>query len=69
MLPDDDPLARLGTRAEFAATREDLIRRVCAEAREGDVVLVMGARDPSLSVLARQILAGLAGDVVPGDGA
>jgi len=33
--------------------------RIAEEARPGDLVLVMGARDPSLSELARAILAGL----------
>jgi len=32
---------------------------VAAEARPGDLVLVMGARDPSLTALAREILAAL----------
>ncbi len=33
--------------------------RIAEEARPGDLVLVMGARDPSLSELARAILAAL----------
>jgi UDP-N-acetylmuramate--alanine ligase len=45
-----------GTTAEFAATRAALVERVASEARAGDLVLVMGARDPSLTDLARQIL-------------
>jgi UDP-N-acetylmuramate--alanine ligase len=49
-------IAALGRAAEFAATRGALIERVAAEAREGDLVLVMGARDPSLTDLARGIL-------------
>ena len=48
--------ARTGERAEFAPSREWLVERVAAEAREGDLVLVMGARDPSLTELARAIL-------------
>jgi hypothetical protein len=32
---------------------------VAAEARRGDLVLVMGARDPSLTGLARDVLAAL----------
>jgi UDP-N-acetylmuramate-alanine ligase len=48
-----------GARAEFAASREALIARVADEARAGDVVLVMGARDPSLTDLARGILEAL----------
>jgi UDP-N-acetylmuramate-alanine ligase len=49
----------LGTKAEFAPSREQLVARVTQEARPGDLVLVMGARDPSLSELARSILAGI----------
>jgi UDP-N-acetylmuramate--alanine ligase len=46
--------------AEFAPSRAELVARVAAEARAGDVVLVMGARDPSLPELCRAILAALA---------
>lgn len=52
-------VAEIGARgraAEFAASREALVAGVAAEAREGDIVLVMGARDPSLTDLARAIL-------------
>jgi UDP-N-acetylmuramate--alanine ligase len=49
-------IAARGTRAEFAPSREWLVRRLAEEAREGDIVLVMGARDPSLTDLARAIL-------------
>jgi UDP-N-acetylmuramate--alanine ligase len=49
-----------GTRAEFAASREKLVGRIAEEAIPGDLVLVMGARDPSLSELARSILAAFA---------
>jgi UDP-N-acetylmuramate--alanine ligase len=52
-------IAARGTRAEFAASRRELIQRVADEARAGDLVLVMGARDPSLTELAQQILAAL----------
>ena len=48
-----------GTNAAFAASRERLVARIAQEARPGDLVLVMGARDPSLSELARAILASL----------
>ena len=49
-------IASLGTNAEFAPTRERLVARIAEEARPGDLVLVMGARDPSLTELARAIL-------------
>jgi UDP-N-acetylmuramate--alanine ligase len=50
-------IAALGTNAEFAPSRDWLVKRVAQEVRPGDLVLVMGARDPSLSELARAILA------------
>jgi UDP-N-acetylmuramate--alanine ligase len=52
-------IGALGTCAEFAASREGLVARIAEVARQGDLVLVMGARDPSLSELARAILAAL----------
>ena len=50
-------IAALGAKAEFAPSREWLVGRIAQETRPGDLVLVMGARDPSLSELARTILA------------
>jgi UDP-N-acetylmuramate-alanine ligase len=50
-------IAARGVRAEFAADREGLAARIAAAARLGDLVLVMGARDPSLTDLARDTLA------------
>jgi UDP-N-acetylmuramate--alanine ligase len=52
-------IAARGTQAEFASTRDGLVARIAAEAREGDLVLVMGARDPSLTELAQRILQAL----------
>ena len=52
-------IAARGRHAEFAPSREWLVERIAAEAREGDVVLVMGARDPSLTDLARRMVAAL----------
>ncbi len=57
-----DIVAEIGARgatAEFAPSREWLVQRIAHEARPGDLVLVMGARDPSLTALARAILAGV----------
>ena len=48
-----------GVHAEFAASRDTLVGRIAAEARSGDLVLVMGARDPSLTELAQRVLAAL----------
>lgn len=55
-----EDLTRRGRRAFFAPDRAAIPAAVAAEAREGDLVLVMGARDPSLTDLAKQILAALA---------
>ena len=52
-------IAARGARAEFAASRAALVERIAAAARPGDLVLVMGARDPSLTEFARDILAAL----------
>ena len=51
-----------GAHAEFAPGREPLAARIAAVARPGDLVLLMGARDPSLTDFARGILAALAGN-------
>jgi len=45
-----------GPDARFAADRESLVAALASEAKSGDLVLVMGARDPSLTALAQQIL-------------
>ncbi|HVE12248.1 MAG TPA: cyanophycin synthetase, partial [Elusimicrobiota bacterium] len=52
------PVAARGLRAE-SAPRSDIPGAVAAFAREGDVVLVMGARDPSLGSFAKEVLAAL----------
>ncbi len=46
-------------RAESGLSRKHLIQKVKDFARAGDVIVVMGARDPTLSVLAREIIAAL----------
>ena len=53
-----DELLGRGVKANFAS-RADLAVQVARQAREGDLVLVMGARDPSLTDLARAILQAL----------
>jgi UDP-N-acetylmuramate--L-alanine ligase len=53
-------IAGLGTGAAFAPSRDWLAARIAEVARPGDLVLVMGARDPSLSEFARAILAAIA---------
>jgi UDP-N-acetylmuramate--alanine ligase len=56
-LADDLPAAM---RCGYAADHEAVRRWVAAEARRGDTVIVMGARDPDLPRLARSIHAALA---------
>jgi len=50
-----DLVAR-GVAAEVAPTRPWLVDRLAAEAKAGDLILVMGARDPSLTDLAKALL-------------
>ncbi|WP_005034915.1 L,D-transpeptidase family protein [Holophaga foetida] len=54
-----EEIAARGVAAEFAPSREWLVQRLASEAREGDLILVMGARDPSLTELAQRILQAL----------
>ncbi|HLC08474.1 MAG TPA: cyanophycin synthetase, partial [Methyloceanibacter sp.] len=55
-----EEIADRGVKAEFAPSREWLVARITTEAKAGDLVLIMGARDPSLTQFARDILAALA---------
>jgi len=52
-------IQRRGVQAQFAPSRPWLVATLQKEAREGDLILVMGARDPSLTALAGDILAAL----------
>ncbi len=54
-----DDAARLGAPVEPIGARDEAPARVSAIAREGDIVLSMGARDPALPALARAIVAAL----------
>ena len=45
--------------ARFCTDRNILPAAIAAEARPGDLVLVMGARDPSLTALGQSVLAAL----------
>ena len=51
-----DPLRRAGVDAAHAATREEAIQEIAKQARPGDRVVVMGARDDTLPGFARRIL-------------
>lgn len=53
------PIAANGRNARFLADRREIVADVVKEARAGDLVLVMGARDPSLGAFARGMLAAL----------
>ncbi|MFO7655040.1 MAG: Mur ligase domain-containing protein [Candidatus Krumholzibacteriia bacterium] len=55
-----------GRDARFLPDRDDLPATVAAEARPGDLVLIMGARDPSLTGLGRAVLAAVAAAGDPG---
>jgi UDP-N-acetylmuramate--alanine ligase len=52
-------IAQRGVQARFAPSRPELVAELAAAARPGDLILVMGARDPSLTGLGRDILAAL----------
>jgi UDP-N-acetylmuramate-alanine ligase len=54
-----EEIAKNRVKAEFAPSRAWLAARIAEEARAGDMVLVMGARDPSLTDFAREIVAEL----------
>ena len=57
-----DALARaIGPRAEYLPLRADIGDRLVAEARAGDRILIMGARDDTLSQFAAEILERLDG--------
>ncbi|MBL8028572.1 MAG: UDP-N-acetylmuramate--alanine ligase [Fibrobacteres bacterium] len=48
-----------GRDSRFVANRSDLPALIAKEAKEGDIVMVMGARDSSLTTLAKSIAAAL----------
>ena len=52
-------IAAKDTHASFAPSRDWLIDALSNEAQAGDVILLMGARDPSLTAFARDILGAL----------
>ncbi len=50
-------LVSRGRDARFIACREEIISDIARAAKPGDVVVVMGARDPTLTAYAKQVLA------------
>ena len=55
-----DLIKAAGGNAEYIPSREDCGRRITAIARPGDRVVIMGARDDTLSLFAQEVLASLA---------
>jgi UDP-N-acetylmuramate--alanine ligase len=55
-----DLIKSAGGNAEYLPTRDDCAARIAAIARPGDRVVIMGARDDTLTVFARDLLARLA---------
>jgi len=55
-----DAVAKAGRNAEYIPTREDCGNRIVDLAQPGDRIVIMGARDDTLSVFAADILARLA---------
>jgi UDP-N-acetylmuramate--alanine ligase len=52
-------IAQAGGKAEYLPAREDCARRIAAMARPGDRIVVMGARDDTLTRFAKDLLASL----------
>lgn len=52
-------LAACGKKVRHVPMREEIVAEIAAQARAGDIVLVMGARDPSLGDFAASILRSL----------
>lgn len=59
------PIRMRGRDARHVPDRNEVAAEIARAAREGDVVLVMGARDPSLGDYARSVLDALKGEQVP----
>ena len=51
-----DAMQLNGKRAEYVGQKEQSIARICGLAQPGDVIIVMGARDPHLDEFAKEIL-------------
>ena len=51
-----EPLVALGVNARYNPCREEIIGDIAASAQPGDVVVVMGARDPTLTDYAKAVL-------------
>jgi len=51
-----DGLGPVPFHAEAVQDRKQLLERLSADAKQGDCIIVMGARDPSLPALVRKII-------------
>jgi UDP-N-acetylmuramate--alanine ligase len=58
-----DGLGPVSFNAQAVFNRDELLTRLKADARPGDCVLVMGARDPSLTALVRKIVELFGGEI------
>ena len=54
-----EPVRKAGKEAVYIPKREEIISYLKERAEQGDVVIVMGSRDESLSVFAREVVQGL----------
>jgi len=54
-----EPLVARGVNAKYNPCREEITGDIAASAQPGDVVVVMGARDPTLTDYARSVLAAI----------
>ncbi|MBO7142849.1 MAG: UDP-N-acetylmuramate--alanine ligase, partial [Bacteroidales bacterium] len=50
-----DSLTALGKNALYIENRQDIIPNLRATAQPGDIILLMGARDPSLADFAQKV--------------
>jgi UDP-N-acetylmuramate--alanine ligase len=55
-----EPVQRRGREAHYIPNRKDVVPFLAERASEGDVIIVMGSRDESLSDFAREIVSTLA---------
>lgn len=58
-----DGVAARSRQARFVPTRAEIMERLLDEARAGDLIIVMGARDDTLTEFCEEILRGLRGEM------
>ena len=54
-----EDIQKLGKKAYFVANRKDFVTTIQPHLSENTVLLLMGARDPSLETFAKEVLEGL----------